>query len=94
MVATELLNIFFLTKLCLCTDTSELSRKDLVTFSCNSVHDNSIMVFNGQWLWRLTAEGLVDGYPVLTRSLYRSAPNTVDGAIYSRQTYYTYLFYG
>jgi len=58
------------------------------------IHENSILVFNGEWLWRLTDEGLQPGYPIRTRDWYQSAPTNIDAAIYSRKTYYTYFFSG
>ena len=63
-------------------------------FMTHSVHDGSIIVFNGDKLWRITDAGLEYGYPVATRDIYPYAPSAVDAAVYSRKTFYTYLFYG
>jgi len=62
--------------------------------AATQIHDNSIVVFNGAWVWRLTASGLDDGFPNPTRDLFPFAPSSVDAAVFSRRTMYTYLFYG
>ena len=60
-----------------------------------SAYDDSVHVFYGRQLWRLTDYGLDSpSYPVDIRTVYDHAPRTVDAAVYSRRTHQTYLFRG
>jgi hypothetical protein len=62
--------------------------------AATQIYDNSIHVFSGSYLWRLTEAGLDTDYPRTIQSVYSYAPDAVDAATFSLTTSYTYLFRG
>jgi matrix metalloproteinase-14 (membrane-inserted) len=58
------------------------------------IYDTSVHVFADKWVWRITDAGLDSAYPQTIQAVYNYAPDTVDAAIFSTNTYYTYLFKG
>ena len=55
---------------------------------------STTIALKGKHYWKITDNGVMDGYPKKVNSYWKNLPANLDAAVYSRATRRTYFFKG